>query len=957
MYEFEYGSFKFSQGGLDEKIYYDRYSTPEHNSSLINEGNIVICKLDKNTDKCVVGEVIKKSKDSLTVNTRSITGDGLLEEVKEFPLDMVTRPLDINPSDFWERWAKAGASVEKGKKKEEIENEFRWLFDGFRYSPGGRIQLMAGQEFVKGDKANLTAFNCFVIEDTDFPREDWGKVATNKETAKNCLQAVVDSAINEAQIMARGGGVGINVSAIPPKIKGLNMETTKKVVLYLPKNHPDTDILNDMLKLGKFKNVSVIDSLPFDSKNPRKYSYYKVEDSREGLLNGLKHLVEVAYTSNQYTLFDFSDIREKDAIVKGVNGRSSGSPSWMLAYDIIAELLSKDSYDAVDVSELFSYMVMLIHQGGSRRGALMLMLMVDHPNIEKFITRKQTFGHLTGANISVGITDDFMDSIKKGKKKESDIWNLIIESAWASAEPGVLFIERANKDSNSWYYAPLIATNPCGEQYLPAWGVCNLGHLVLSRFYDKETNDVNWSDLERAIKLGVRFQDNMIDYTQYFDDRNKEQQLNERRVGMGTMGLATLLIKMGIRYGSDESLVFMDKLFKFIAVEAYKTSIDLAIEKDYFPDCVPAQMAQSGFMQRLLPLLPKAYQTKFFKTGIRNVTILTQAPTGSTGTAIDNCLMQYGDGTSTGIEPYFAFKYYRASRNGFAEQEVELVKEWQRNNPNKELPSFFVTAQDLHPKDHARVQATIQMWVDSSISKTANCPNDYTVEDTRELYELAYDLGCKGMTIYRDGSRQAQVLATDKEKAKLESDIEQEQLQKLKEEEENDVPEDVIKDTAELITPKEPTIQKRPKRLYGFTEKINFNYGDNLGKAYVTISMNNGEVWEVFISTKHKEVSSEAKAIGLLTTKLLRLGGTDDNLQQAIDTLTYDQVMGSLAFRVANILKEIQKERLIIGVLNTTETVVKKNKTIKLARCSSCGANTFDKANCICYTCGASKCN
>jgi ribonucleoside-diphosphate reductase alpha chain len=479
------------------------------------------------------------------------------------------------------------------------------------------------------------------------------------------------------------------------------------------------------------------------------------------------------------------------------------------------------------------------------------------------------------------------------------------------------------------------------EQGLPAWGVCNLQHLVLSRFYDKFTNDVEWNDLSRAVRLCIRYQDNIIDYTDYFTKENEDQQKGERRIGMGTMGLATLMIKLGLRYGSDEGCRFIENLYEFIAIEAYKESIDLAEEKGKFPMCDPVKMSQSGFMKRLLKKIPQDYSNKFFNTGIRNVTLLTQAPTGSTGTYIDNLLMQYDDGTSTGIEPYFAFEYWRVSRSGSpVKQELGLAKKWKENNGKDDLPDYYVTAQDLSPDDHIKVQAAVQKWTDSSISKTANCPEEFTVADTARLYELAFDLGCKGVTIYRANSRQAQVLSVDKDKAKLETDIEEEELQRL--------------NNADVqVVPKyNPTdfIQKRPKRLYGFTEKVSFTYGDNMGKAYVTINLYDGDPWEVFISTKIKEVSAIAKALGLMTTKLLRLGCTSDNLQQAIDTLTYDQTMGNLSSQLANILKQLQKEKM------TIQSSTSKNE-IKLAKCPSCGVEAYDKANCICHSCGVSKCN
>lgn len=478
---------------------------------------------------------------------------------------------------------------------------------------------------------------------------------------------------------------------------------------------------------------------------------------------------------------------------------------------------------------------------------------------------------------------------------------------------------------------------------MPEFGVCNLGHFVLSRFHDKEKNDVLWDDLERAVRIAVRLQDNIIDYTQYFLDENREVQLSERRVGIGSLGLGTLMIQLGLRYGSDKGNEFVDKLYKFIAEKAYSASMDYAEEKGTFPKFDYEKIIQSGFMQKLLGEFPYLKE-KLKSKGIRNVTLLTQAPTGSTGTYIDNIpqFRKLFGGTTTGIEPYFSWEYWRAGRLGVTKQTVDLANEHMQKHDLKdikELPSYFVTAMDLQPSDHVKVQASVQKWTDSSISKTANCPKDYTIRQTDELYMLSYDLGLKGMTIYRDGSREAQVLATKEEDAKLESHIEAQKLKNLKE----------TKQETKQVQVKH-LIQKRPKRLYGFTDKVGFSYGDKFGRAYVTINLKDGEPWEVFVSTKEKEVSGLAKALGLMTTKLLRLGGASDNLQQAIDTLTYDQNMGTLPYAIAGILKDIQKEKLQLEV-KTGE------KKFELAECPSCGEKAYDKGNCICHACGVSKCN
>ncbi|MCL4255540.1 MAG: adenosylcobalamin-dependent ribonucleoside-diphosphate reductase, partial [Anaerolineae bacterium] len=380
-----------------------------------------------------------------------------------------------------------------------------------------------------------------------------------------------------------------------------------------------------------------------------------VGDSRGGIIETLGNMTEIMSRGGGVGI-NLSTLRPRHAYVKGVNGRSSGSVSW---------------------GALYSFVTGLIEQGGSRRGALMLILNDWHPDIFDFVNSKREAGKITNANISVGLSDRFMDAMKAdadwhlqfpdtshpdydtlwdgdlekwieaGREvityktiKAKDLWNAIIESAWASAEPGVWFRERSNKMSNSWYFNPLIATNPCGEQPLSAYSVCNLGAINLAIFYDEQNHDVAWDDLERTVSYATRFLDNVIDTTPYFFEENRKVQLAERRVGLGTMGVAELMIKLHIRYGSDESVEFIDKLYKFMAVHAYKTSSIIAKEKGAFPQFDPEKFLQSGFMADM----PDDVREQIRKDGIRNVTLLTQAPTGCV--APDTLVS-----TSTGLQP------------------------------------------------------------------------------------------------------------------------------------------------------------------------------------------------------------------------------------------------------------------------------------------------------------------
>jgi ribonucleoside-diphosphate reductase alpha chain len=634
---------------LGEKIFLDRYAMKDGKKETLKPGDTVIVCVNLKTSQREIATVESYNPETRMVEVRLRDGT-----VETHIIDHVDKPLETVPEQMFERIARHIASVEQTpEKQQQWEQNFRSLMDDWRYVPAGRIFTGAGTG------QNLTFYNCYVLP---APKDSRG--------------GIFDTLRQMAEIMSRGGGVGIPVSTLRPR-----------------------------------------------------YAY-----------------------------------------VKGVNGRSSGAVSW---------------------ASLYSFVTGLIEQGGSRRGALMLILNVWHPDVVDFINAKKEAGKITNANISVGITDDFMDAVKNDKDwdlvfpdtshhlyeekwtelqgdlkkwkeiggtvvkyktvKAREIWNQIISSAHASAEPGVYFVDKANYLSNSHYYAPLACTNPCGEQPLPPWGVCNLGHVNLAKHLSANGNDVDWNALRQTVQYAVRFQDNVIDATPYFFDENFAQQMSERRVGMGTIGLAELLIKLGIPYGSDESLKFIDKLYQFITVSAYETSVELAREKGAFSRFDANKFLESGFMKAM----PEYVRSLVRQYGIRNVTIETQAPTGTVGTMV---------GTSTGIEPFYSWTYFRKSRLGVHEEKIAIAKDWLDAHPGQELPSYFVNAMDLGPEEHVKVQAAVQRWTDSAISKTCNVPAEYTIEQTEKLYEMMYDLGCKGGTIYRDGSRDEQILATDGKK-------------------------------------------------------------------------------------------------------------------------------------------------------------------------------------------------
>jgi len=686
------------------------------------------------------------------------------------------------------------------------------------------------------------------------------------------------------------------------------------------------------------------------------------KDSRQGIVETLGQMIEIMSRGGGVGI-NVSSLRPSRAAVRGVNGRSSGAVSWM---------------------DLYSRATGLVEQGGSRRGALMLQLEDWHPDIWRFIEVKKTPGMVENANISVRISDAFMDAVKHdgdwdlvfpdttdpdydtlwdgnletwkalGKPvvvyetvKARKIWQEIIKGAWEAAEPGVVFDERHEKDSNSWYFNPLISTNPCAEQPLPAWGVCTLGHVNLAAFYDRDRNDVDWDGLKKTVRMGVRFLDDIVDATPYFFEQNRTNQMNERRIGLGTMGLGELLIRLGLRYGSPESIRFIDKLYEFIATEAYLYDVELAKEKGAFPAFDAEKYLQSGFMMRM----PERVREQIRQHGTRNVTILTQAPTGTVGTMV---------GTSTGIEPFYALTYFRQSRLGFDEQYVPVAQEWMEAHPGEPLPDYFVGAMDLTPEEHVQVQAAIQRWTDSSISKTANAPSTYTVEDTRKLYELAYDLGCKGVTIYRDQSRQEQVLHLAEKPDDSAATV------------------SAPSPMATVDTGVDVEVYPVPAQINGRT----YRKETPAGTARVVINEVDGNPFEVFmlLGRAGSEVQSFMEALGRIISLYLRSNGSLtprrklELVAEQLQGIGGANQMGFGAGRVLSVVDAIGKlleSHLAQGrngapvaaesqpiLAATTQAVSVGKKSSHLDLCPQCDAPTlvYEEGCQHCMSCGYSKC-
>jgi len=1236
---------------LGQKIFLDRYALKDMRKRTLAPGDTVIVCVDSKTGQREIGIISRMDSEAGGGGGRVTVA---LKDGSEIDCltEHVSKPIETVPEQMMERVARGIAAVE-GEHADEWYERFRWLLNGWKFVPAGRILTAAGTD------QQLTFYNCYVVP-----------------SPKDSRRGIVETLSQMMEIMSRGGGVGINVSSLRPR----------------------------------------------------------------------------------------------HAYVKGVNGRSSGSVSW---------------------GALYSFVTGLIEQGGSRRGALMLILNCWHPDVVEFISSKREMGKITNANISVGITDKFMDAVHAdadwdlifpdvsdsdyetqwdgnlekwqaaGKKtvvhrtvKAREVWNSIIESAWTSAEPGVFFIERSNKMSNSWYYDTgyLGCTNPCltgdtlvstpdgwrrvdqikegeriatvlgsgtvesleahasvpvfkvtlsdgatlrataahqfhairreeraggknankhftplrldqlragdylriapalmpdndvpgkpahyldrefgfligtlvgdgcytennlarstvtvacdareaewidivesvmrragapavnryqnrdskgrmtnslslsaqaqhglaefvtdtllepatsaekdiplayvntnreflaglldglwstdgnvnlksshpllrfntaseklaqsvrrillmfgihgrivkgtrtpheidgraisgakpfyelivsgagvkafaeqvgithpakaeqlkqaqlsyaltgntwlarivsvepdgaeavydlyepesdtwitdgvvnrgcGEQPLPGFGVCNLGAINLSKFV--RDGDVAWDDLGRAVRYAVRFLDNVIDATPYFFDENYAQQKAERRVGLNTMGLAEMMIRLGIRYGSDESAQFIDRLYRFISRESYHASANIAAEKGAFPMFDAEKYLQSGYMKSMPEDVREAVREK----GARNVTLLTQAPNGTIGTMV---------GTSTGIEPFYFWSYFRKSRLGQHEERVRVLEEWQQAHRGEPLPAYFVTAMDLAPEEHVKVQAAIQRWVDSSISKTCNLPASYTVEQTREIYELLYSLGCKGGTVYRDGSRDVQVLNLKEEDKKGLKDAPKAESASAPPPApvstapaaSSDAPAPAMTATA-TGNANQPTVRPRPYKRRGYT----VSKATPSGTAHITMNEDEaGQPFEVFleIGKAGSDIKAMAEAMGRLMSLTLRMASPVspvERVREIVKQITGiggarsygfgkrrvlslpDAVGQALAENYLNVSygSEEAGQGALMGVEGTPIVIEEKVKQAAMQAtsadlCPSCGDTAFVRVEgChTCYACGYSEC-
>ena len=663
-----------------------------------------------------------------------------------------------------------------------------------------------------------------------------------------------------------------------------------------------------------------------------------IPDSMSGIFDMLK---EAALTMQQGggIGYDFSTIRPKGSLVKGIAADASGPVSFMDVWDSMCRT---------------------IMSAGSRRGAMMATMRCDHPDIEEFIAAKSDSQKLRMFNLSVLVTDAFMEAVKKGEDwkliynnkvysviKAADLWDQIMRATYNFAEPGVIFIDRINETNNLSYCETITATNPCGEQPLPPYGACLLGSINLAKLvehpFDKNAY-LDVSQLEDLVFTAVRMMDNVIEVSQFPLEAQKLEAKNKRRIGLGVTGLADALLMVGLRYGSDEAVKKTEKWMKTIARSAYNASINLAEEKGAFPLFDPEKFIVSGNMIQMDEDVKKAVN----KFGIRNALLTSIAPTGT--------ISLYAGNVSSGIEPVFAYSYTRKvlqNDGSHVEEEVVdyAVQLWRDKFGNAPFPDFFVSAQNLTPADHVKMQAAAQKWVDSSISKTINCPEDISFDDFKEVYIQAYDTGCKGCTTYRPNEVTGSVLSAGSEE-KSASDQEA---------------------NGDIIYMSEPL--DRPSTLDGNTYKL--KWPDSEHAIYVTINdiiVNDmRRPFEVFINSKNMEHFAWTVGLTRMISAVFRRGGdvsfVVDELKAVFDPRGGAWVGGKYIPSILAAIGGVLEEHMMkIGFIKDTDTSlfhksseVTKLENLKISQqksCTSCGQFDLQMIEgCMtCRSCGYSKC-
>lgn len=660
-----------------------------------------------------------------------------------------------------------------------------------------------------------------------------------------------------------------------------------------------------------------------------------VEDSMESIFDAIKNTAMI-HKSGGGTGFSFSRLRPKNSVVRSTGGVSSGPVSFM---------------------KVFNAATQAVKQGGTRRGANMGILRVDHPDILEFIKCKENDRSITNFNISVALTEDFMNKVLEDKEyslidphtknvaarlKAKEVFETILEMAWKNGEPGIVFIDRINRDNPTPSLGEIESTNPCGEQPLLPFESCNLGSINLSKVVCERNGekDVDWERLKRLVHLGVHFLDNVIDMNKFPLEQIKEMTRKNRKIGLGVMGWADMLIKLEIPYNSDEAVELAEKVMGFIDEEARNKSEQLAEVRGAFPS-----YNESVFFKETVGLR-------------RNATLTTIAPTG-TISIISN--------VSSGIEPLFALSYYRnvmdndklievhplfeeiAKREGFYSRELmETIADKGSVSEIDEVPEryrkIFVTAHDIAPIWHIRMQAAFQKYTHNAVSKTVNFHHDATKEDVKEVYMLAYKMGCKGVTIYRDKSREEQVLNINSSKT-FDSSV-----------------------SPEIKNKKTVAPRPRPVVTTGTTTKVT----TGCGNLYITINVDDmGMPFEVFIQMGKAGgcAASQLEAVGRLVSLALRSGVENKKIVEQLRGIRCPSPSWEKSGRIfscADAIARVLELRLGNGQMHhkgeelakrSPHTMIEDKLGNVVGVCPDCGAALRHEEGCVvCRSCGYSKC-
>jgi ribonucleoside-diphosphate reductase alpha chain len=658
-----------------------------------------------------------------------------------------------------------------------------------------------------------------------------------------------------------------------------------------------------------------------------------IEDSMDSIFETLKNTALI-HKSGGGTGFSFSRLRPNKDMVKTTSGVSSGPVSFMHVFNAATEA---------------------IKQGGTRRGANMGMLRVDHPDILEFIVCKDKNDSLNNFNISVAITKEFMDALEKnedynlynprtgepsGKLSAKAVFNKIVDQAWKNGEPGIVFIDRMNDKNPTPEIGSIESTNPCGEQPLLPYESCNLGSINLGHFV--KDGDIDWERLDKTVKTAVHFLDNVIDMNNYPIKKIAETTRSNRKIGLGIMGWADMLLSLSIPYGSEESLALAEKLMGFIQTKSHEVSGELAVKKGAFPN----------------------FKKSIYAKGkeIRNATTTTIAPTGTIGIIAS---------ASGGIEPIFALVYKRvqcldneemyevnpyfeklAKEKDFYSQELmDKIAEKGSVQGLFEIPEdirkIFVTSHDITPEDHVKMQAAFQKYTDNAVSKTVNFPHSASKEDVEKVYILSYKTDCKGVTVYRDGSRDVQVL-------------------------------NLVSKKEEQISHKEAKPRMRPMKTTGFT----FLMHTGCGKMYITVNEDDRGACEVFTQLGKSGgcTSSQAEAISRLISLALRSGVNQNEIIRQLkgirclsSTLAQGGAILSCADAVAKALEAYNREKMSPELFEKQKASstsyeyygniqyvsdLDANITGACPQCPECGEMlTFSEGCVVCRGCGYSKCS